>query len=132
VEVFQVSRWLTEPLYFGCHSVGHIGHYLFDRQMQHYRDRDWLSYLDGALQPEGNQVEGVARLHRWNGVTVLAFWDRSADKRSGSCSTFYLPWKLDFDQAVKAAREAFPQVWARFKFDVVPETETRVLQASGA
>lgn len=127
-----MSNWLREPLYFGCHSATRIGHYMFSRGMRSYHDNlEWLQYLDGKLQPENKNLEGVARLHHWNGVTVLAFWDSSADRRPASCSAFFLLGKLDFTQAVKAAREAFPEVWERFKFDVVPETETRVLHAVG-
>lgn len=107
------------PLYFGC--WGGVGHYVRDCSGQMVDRSDWLSFLDGKLTPE-DRTEGVARLHHFNGCTLLAFWDSSVDSRPGSNSAFLLPNpRLTFDRAVAAAKVAFPKIWERFKFDVVPE-----------
>jgi len=80
----------------------------------------WLAYLDGLLPPEV-ETQGVARLHHFNGCTLLAFWDRTGDSRPGSNSVFFIPGRVLFDEAVEAARKAFPGIWRRFTFEVVLE-----------
>lgn len=75
-------------------------------------------WRDGFLERPLLQPEGIPRLthlYRW---TVLSFWDRSADDRHGSHSTFVLRGTLSMDAAIAKARESFPKVWARYKFNV--------------
>lgn len=116
-----------KPLYVGC--CRRAGHYRFEPGM---RSLPWLGALrlggislDGGFCPPGEQVEGDAKL-TWvedddgGPLTVLAFWDRSVDRRHGSNSTFVLPGVLDFGDALDAARDAFPEVFARYPFVVVP------------
>lgn len=112
------------PLYFGC--IRSAGHYVLEGSQhagnRHAEHCEWLSYLDGKLPPEGSDREGVARLHHFNGCTLLAFWDRSVDTRPGSNSVFLLPNpRLSFERAVAAAKVAYPHIWQRFKFEVVQE-----------
>lgn len=66
------------------------------------------------------QPEGRALLHHRDGWTAVAFWDRTGDSRPGSNTAFLLDEVLDFDAAVDAARQAYPHVFARFTFEVVP------------
>lgn len=112
-------RLPNSPRYYGC--IGRPGHYVWNPAGMGADDCDWLRYLDGKLPPEGPEIEGVARLHYFNGCTLLAFWDRSVDQRGGCSSTFLLLGKLKFDEAVAAAKAAFPHVWQRFTFEVRPE-----------
>jgi hypothetical protein len=112
-----MSRLPKAPRYFGC--VGPAGHYVYNPGMGHDRDMNWLAYMDGLLPPEGDQIEGLARLHHFNGCTVLAFWDRSGDKRPGSNSVFYVPGHATFDEVVEAAKKSFPGIWRRFPFNIV-------------
>lgn len=106
------------PRYFGC--WGGAGHYVWTPQRSNDdRNHEWLRLLDGKLPPAGEQLEGLAKLYHFNGVTLLAFWDRSGDSRLGSNSVFALPGKLSFDQIVLQSRCLFPDVWQRFTFDVV-------------
>ena len=77
----------------------------------------------GLLGRSGSWTEGDAVL--WVRMvpdpwTVLTFWDRSGDKRPGCCASFLLKGALDFATALETAREAFPQVFARFTFEIVP------------
>lgn len=79
--------------------------------------------LDCALLGAVDQVEGEAVL--WVRMvpdpwTVLTFWDRSVDTRGNCCASFLLKGALDFATALETAREAFPQVFSRFKFGIVP------------
>ena len=122
---------LQEPYYFGC--VSEMGHYPFNTR---YRtpsievSRALTSYDGGqkgnTILPYGfkdssKQVEGHAGLTYQAdlGVTVLAFWDRSIDHRGGSWSGFFLPGKISEPaEAIEAAKEAFPDIWQRFTFEV--------------
>lgn len=119
---------MTNVLYFGCRNVP--GHYLVNEAGRTLWDYPpalpWRS-IDGTLPPGGGeqnwrnpQPEGLAALHHKDGWTALAFWDRSVDERGGCNSAFFFPETLDFDAATAAARAAFPDVWKRFTFDVVP------------
>lgn len=108
------------PIYFGCHLE--VGHYYFHAGMVTYYAGmsacKWLHYLDGLLVPPGEK-EGVATVsHIW-GYTILAFADRSIDKRPGSNSAFVLAGTLTFKEAENSARALFPEVFVRFTFPVV-------------
>ncbi len=129
VSIRSYPPQIEAPLYFGC--IKEYGHYAFAQDSHFPKDYEsagakWLGSHDGRLPPQGYGKEGLASLRRWPtdkgpGVTVLAFWDNSIDDRPNSSSNFMLPGLLEFDEAVSAAREAFPNVWARYKFEVKPD-----------
>jgi hypothetical protein len=79
--------------------------------------------LDGRLAPEDTRKQGRARLLHLHGWTTLSFWDCTVDTRGGSVSTFVVRGTHGFDEIVALARAAFPQVWARFAFEVVEHPE---------
>ena len=68
--------------------------------------------------------EGVARLHHKSGWTALQFADQTGDRRGGSHTAFLFDETLSFDEALTTAREQWPRLFARFTFDVVPETRS--------
>lgn len=70
-----------------------------------------------------DEAEGRAFLTHRAGLTVLAFWDRSGDKRGASNTAFICPGTLTFAQIVRQARHTWPQIWARFTFPVVQVDE---------
>jgi hypothetical protein len=117
----------VQVFYFGC--VGETGHYLWDRNLRRAYDacgfgwRDLDTYFCLGVAPgkpdcPSDQPEGAARLTHARGATVLAFWDRSVDKRRGSHSTFVIEGTHDFDTAKALTQKAFPRVWERYGFDV--------------
>lgn len=53
------------------------------------------------------------------GWTMLTFWDRTIDERSGSNSAFILRGRLTFEETVTIAKAIFPKIWSRFPFEVV-------------
>lgn len=119
-----------EVLYFGCEDAGHLGHYLYDpgfmslygeKMPEGLRAHD----LDGEYCPktEPHQAEGLAKLHKIAGWTVIAFWDRSADKRYASNAAFLYKGDHTFEEVVAKAKEIFPTVWARFTFPIVQVVE---------
>lgn len=66
-----------------------------------------------------DETEGHAFVTHTNNLTVLAFWDRSGDKRGASNTAFICPGTLTFAQIVRVARFTWPGVWSRFHFAVV-------------
>ncbi|MBZ4400403.1 hypothetical protein [Myxococcus sp. AS-1-15] len=72
-------------------------------------------HIDAKLAPKDpHQVEGRARLHHVYGWTVLAWWDRSSDRRMNSNSAILVRGTHDFAAVVAAAREHFPELAPRF------------------
>ena len=113
--------------YFGC--IGGSGHHLWDCIHRRTYDacgftaRDLDTYFCPGMSPgrsdcPSDQQEGAARLTHERGATVLSFWDRSVDNRRGSHSTFVIEGTHDFDAAKTLAQNAFPGVWARYRFEV--------------
>jgi len=49
------------------------------------------------------------------GWTLIAAWDRSADRRGGCSASFALDCELTGEDALKYARERFPRVFARIE-----------------
>jgi len=111
----------TTVFYFGCiREVGHYVHDVWGHRRYSDVDHPWCGALDAKLTPqEKRQVEGLAVLHHSGDWTAIGFWDRTVDKRSGANSAFLINRKdLSFEQAVELSRRAFPNVWARFPFEV--------------
>lgn len=79
----------------------------------------WGYSLDGGLLKGRSHAEGEAVVEQRDGWTALSFWDRSVDSRPGSCSTFVFDAPLAPEEALAAAREAFPPVFERLEFEVV-------------
>lgn len=114
----------SDIYYFGCWQEA--GHYLRDPRgyTHHYRLEPTFPVaehvLDGGLLPPGlPEVEGRASLIHVNGWTILTFWDRSVDSRGKCSSTFIAKGTRYFDAMVLCAKYHFPNVWERFKFQVV-------------
>lgn len=107
---------MEQWLYFGCHQQP--GHYLFFPGMRQTYDRkfDKLRYFDGKLPPQDDQtgyIASVSRLGGW-GMSALAFWDYTVDKRGGCNSVFFAPsLTISPEDLMAGAKERFPQVWAR-------------------
>lgn len=118
-------RFKAEPTpkryYFGC--WGEPGHYLWTTSgnrvscINNATPWDW-SALDCGLCPGGIQVEGHAALHRKDGWTALAFWDRSIDTRPNSNSVFIAEGVHTAEEMGRISSVAFPRIWARFYFQV--------------
>jgi hypothetical protein len=107
--------------YFGCFE--HAGHFWWDQNLQGAnREMDSL-IVDGVYAPPGPEIEGLAQIVylNWNYRvwTLLAFWDRSIDKRGKCNSVFLLEGTLTFDQVVKYSRSLFPTIWQRFQFKII-------------
>jgi len=114
---------MSMALYYGC--VGSPGHFMHRPGGR----RDWDANTPWGRTPDGTllaknekQIEGRAVIHHKDGWTALSFWDRSVDHRGGSNSNFFIADDLTFDQMLERAKAAFPEVFARFKFDVALAT----------
>jgi hypothetical protein len=125
--VENTSTGHRSSFYHGCGDD--TGHYLFEEgrgrlcAVNANIPSDFpvcLHILDaGLLPPNLPQEEGLATVAYVNGWTILAFWDRSVDKRGNSNSAFVLPGQiLNFATVLRLSRERFPWVFERIKFDV--------------
>lgn len=108
--------------YCGCYNE--TGHYLWDERNHkvHYVKGipfRWEILDGGLLPPHEPETEGLAEIIHIGSWTIITFWDRSVDKRGGSCSAFVIPAHVWFDEAVAIAKERFPSVWNRFPFEVI-------------
>lgn len=124
---------MDKVYYFGCWSES--GHYLWDHcgrrisQTNSDLPRDFpmqVNALDGGLIPERSRSgNGEAYLAHVNGWTIISFVDCSVDKRPGSHSAFVLRGEKPFETALAEAREWFPEIFARFTFEVVLAPELK-------
>lgn len=120
--------------YFGC--KGQPGHYWFGLPQGKYRPDDFpFEHVDGKFAPlvyvpgyraygydeapQGQASITYVNDNRHEIWTVLAFWDRSVDKRGGCNSNFVMTGRRTFEEAAQIAREHFPDIWRRFTFEVV-------------
>lgn len=108
---------MKEWLYFGCHDAP--GHHLFTQGMRRFTRYGWpgnLSRFDGMLPPQTDTapyIATVSRLEGW-GMTALAFWDYSVDKRGGCNSVVFAPsLTITPDELLSEAQARFPQVFGR-------------------
>ena len=115
------------PLYFGCwnHNPREAGHAIWNAEHRRPKAEEIPSFagphgwsLDGKFCPLGAQVEGLCVLTQLEGWTMLSFWDRSGDKRGNSNSNFLFPGTLGQQEILDAARSTFPELFARFPFQV--------------
>lgn len=63
----------------------------------------------------GEQPEGLARVVRSSGWTLVTMWDRSGDPRFNSSASFALCAELEPAEALDAARKLFPAVFERIE-----------------
>lgn len=130
-----------EVFYFGC--IGGPGHF-FNAPKRRRADAYELERevsaalgrggLDGQLcwnSPRSDrdrynrrdETEGRAFRTCHGGYTAVAFWDRSVDRRGACNSAFIVRGELTFEQVIRAARQAWPKIWARFTFPIVEVDE---------
>lgn len=121
---------MSQILFFGCQN-GKYGHFAFAPgwRLASGREARILEKNDGKLAPKskhGNQIEGKARvvygIDEDGGYALLSFWDRSVDSRPGSNVIFFVHIEpndsCDDEEILKRCKEAWPEVFARFKFEV--------------
>ncbi len=108
--------------YCGC-GPSDTGHHLWshDGRSVNWRSHSqpWGDYLDGALCPVHTRDYGVISYNTKDGWSGIGFWDSSKDSRPGSHSTFVVNMIHRPEDILALAREQFPWVFERIKFDVV-------------
>ena len=108
---------MKQWVYFGCYQ--RPGHYSWLEGMRSLTEeygRRPFSSLDGLLPPQDSldpYIATVSRLEGW-GISALAFWDYSADTRSGSNSVVFAPsLTIAPEELLAEAQTRFPQVFGR-------------------
>ena len=115
-------------LYFGCPRSG-VGHYLQAPGgdiLQCRNATPWGNGIDGRLAPACDasgrvtEAQGLIAVHRKDGWTALAWWDRSQDTRPGSNSAIFVASPdIGPEAALALGRKQFPWVFKRMKFELV-------------
>ncbi len=120
-------------LYFG--RWGHAGHFFFrpDGEWAEEgtpaadspfttQDLDVGMYLPGVVDPgdwaaasRRDETQSLCKLTHARGWTLIACWDRSADHRKASNSTFLAEGTHTFDEMLVLARAAFPSIVRRIE-----------------
>ena len=108
--------------FFGCWSPERIGHHLYPphglSESSCPAGENWTfdcKYAPGWGVDTGRfdpselpQPLGVWRRTVVNGCTVIACWDRSADKRGGCNAAFIVEGEHDLASALTIAKQHFP------------------------
>jgi len=133
IPILKLKLPLGPVIYFGCSNT-EIGHYMWAPLMSSKYDK-WsdpnhrqLCKLDGKFAPTDTNEEGQAwyhthiadpRLSDDVSYNVISWWDRSVDHRQGSHSTFLIVGEpLHYLEALAKCKAAFPEVFARFKYEI--------------
>lgn len=87
---------------------------MFDKNFRHIDDLMNYGELDGKFPPnDPAQPQGVTAIGRWQGNTVLAFWDRTIDKRFASNAAFVEPGEHTEAEMHEIAAREFPTLVGR-------------------
>ena len=105
--------------FFGCGA--HVGHSWFGPNLRPVSqlerkalNRHFGSHIDGTFAPaHPHRDNGNAQLSQTGEWTILAWHDRSVDRRMGSNSALVASGAWSFDQMLSALREHFPGVATR-------------------
>jgi len=80
-------------------------------------DRPWA--IDAGFCPDpkclGGQVQGICNLTRTRGWSVASWWDRTADRRSNSNSSFLVEGEWPLAEVIRLGLTAFPEVAERLR-----------------
>ena len=114
-EWFEKDWAMVNCFYFGC--LGGKGHNAWTPG-GHRIESDaipgpWnhIGLIDGKLTPQTNyDRQFEAKLHKKDGWTAIAFWDRTIDDRLNSNSAFFVESDLSFEQIVEIFCRKFPMV----------------------
>lgn len=108
--------------YFGClHRPGHFWHSresLCRIVPADIKKTLLPKYIDYSFV-DFTKKEGEAVVTAHASVTILAFKDNSVDTRPGSHSTFVIEGLPTPEDALRLCKEQWPEVFERFKFEVV-------------
>ena len=104
-----------------------VGNRLVDNP---YRYVPWGHAVDGELAPYGDALyrEGIVALSQCGNQlgrpeeewwTAISWWDNSVDSRQPANATFVVDARCDAGSLLAQARTSFPQIFARFKYELV-------------
>lgn len=126
-------------LFYGVASGTRSGHYLFTSSGDHPRsispravadlpaalhriDSVWTAPRPRTEEEVRNrsnagdpETQGEARIHYVGGWTIVAWWDRSEDRRGGCNANFLARGRHRFGAMLAFARERFPKEMARME-----------------
>lgn len=122
--------------YFGY--TKDAGHFWNSAEKRRWLDHPHVGPIDGVHAPRvgadqrhradlqdyrPEAPEGIAALVYVRGWTVIAYWDRSGDKRGASNTAFAASGRHTFEEMLAAAKEQWPQIFQRHaRFEVTQQT----------
>jgi hypothetical protein len=102
-----VSVRKVEDLPADLHRIDGVWTAPRPRTEDEVRDRTWKS--------GGEEIQGVAHIHFVQGWTIVAWWDRSEDRRGGCNANFIARGRCRFEGMLRLAREHFPAEMQRME-----------------
>ena len=124
-------------LFFGVASGTGAGHYLRDPSYRllreaavlppalHRIDSVWTRERPRTVEEARNrgtyygerapETQGCAFIHYVSGWTIVAWWDRSEDKRGGCNANFLAEGRFGFATMIDLARKVFPREMRRME-----------------
>lgn len=112
---------MISTMYY-CGQRDDSGHYIWTNDGSSYpftKSLKLFGYLDNPDRFCGRcEGDAVVTLLVEPPRTVVGFREYSIDKRPGSHSTFMATGHHSYEDMIDAAKKLFPDVWARFKFQV--------------
>lgn len=131
---YRSEHWRHFPiLFFGVGPKDRAGHYWhgprgvrpFDHT--HPVPERMRMAIDGTFAPGDSRASGRAVLHHVHGLTVVSFWDYSADDRGGCNGNFVVPGALSFEEVMSRAHEHFAGLLERIgPLTLVPTLEEAI------
>lgn len=120
MSTYLSPEWHWPVVFFGVgpgDDAGHFWHAPGGRklwsQMHHPIPQRLQSTIDGTFAPADSRASGRAVIAHLHGLTILSFWDYSADSRGGCNGNFVAPGCHDFRAMLTLAQEHFPRLMER-------------------
>lgn len=113
------SSETPRAFYFGCGPSNAKGHYFKGLHGEKEPDiAELVPWGYGVDRSQPSEIQGLCAVDYRDGWTLLSFADRTVDHRGGSHSSFVFEAELTAADALALAREQFPWVFDRIRFEI--------------
>lgn len=118
-EADKADVWFFGP-------IGRAGHYWWETEHKTMKSRSlagpegfpWPG-IDGVFTNKDDKTQSVWTITQEHGWTVVAFHDYTVDNRGGSNANFVVNATVGYGQAIDLARDKFPGIVERLRYDRV-------------
>ena len=116
------EKTMIRIYFFGVNQPNSSGHFLYGHDgYKIYDERHTglpfkFHILDGGLlPPSAPQDQGRIHMSIINDWTALTMWDRTGDRRAGSCAAFVAEGVFDLATMKEIMSKNFPELWTRIR-----------------